>query len=115
MTSKRRGLIIGSVLAGSLLLGSAGLVAAQDPTASPSPNATWSGSVGMMGGGGTVGMMGGGGTVGMMGGGGTVGMMGGSGAAEMKAMAGLHQSMATNGTCDPTRMRGLHPQVRPNR
>ncbi|MBF6606321.1 MAG: hypothetical protein IVW53_12135 [Chloroflexi bacterium] len=106
MTSKRRGLIIGSVLAGSLLLGSAGLVAAQDPTASPSPNATWSGSVGMMGGGGTVGMMGGSGAA---------GMMGRMDAADMKAMAGLHQSMATNGTCDPTRMRAMHPQVRPNR
>ena len=85
MTSKRRGLIIGGVLAGSLLLGSAGLVAAQDPTASPSPSATWSGAAGMMGG------------------------------ADMKAMAGLHQSMATNGTCDPARMRALHPQVRTNR
>ncbi|HVA86033.1 MAG TPA: hypothetical protein VNF73_06900 [Candidatus Saccharimonadales bacterium] len=94
MTSKRRGLIIGGVLAGSLLLGSAGLVAAQDPTASPSPSATWSGAAGMMGGAGAAGMMGG---------------------ADMKAMAGLHQSMATNGTCDPARMRALHPQVRTNR
>lgn len=35
MNTKRRGFIAGGVLAGALLLGTAGLVAAQDPSAIP--------------------------------------------------------------------------------
>ncbi|MHB8399512.1 MAG: hypothetical protein ACYDCI_11350 [Candidatus Limnocylindrales bacterium] len=80
MASKRIGLIAGGILAGGLLLGTAGLVAAQDPTASPSAGPTTSGPAGMMGGSGTA------------------GMMGRMDAADIKAMGGLHQSMATNGT-----------------
>lgn len=60
MTTKRLRIFAGGVLAGGLLLGSAGLVAAANPTASPSANPTGptmpsSGWAGMMGGSGMMG------------------------------------------------------------
>ena len=56
MTTKRVSLLAGTILGGALLLGTAGLVVAQDPTTSPSPFGDAGKSGGMMGG---HGMMGG--------------------------------------------------------
>ena len=108
MTSKRIGIFAGGALAGALLLGTAGLALAQDP--SPSPT-TPSRGPGMMGGG--AGMMGGG--SGMMGGG--SGMMGGQAgrmnltADQWKQMDALHDQMIASGTCDPAQMQQFHGQL----
>lgn len=104
MAARRIGLVAGGILAGGLLLGTAGLVAAQNPTASPSASSTPSGSSGMMGG------------SGMMG----AGMMSGSGmgqmdAADIAAMTTMHQSVTANGTCDPAQMTQLHTQMHSSR
>ena len=48
MTTKRTNLLAGSLLSGALLLGTAGLVLAQDPN--PTPNATTETPGGMMNG-----------------------------------------------------------------
>ena len=121
MASRKIGILAGGALAGALLLGTAGLVAAQDPTATPSPT-PWSGmtgGAGMMGGGmaGGAGMMG---AAGMSGG----GMMGGTGAGmmggqmgtgtmtseQLEQMGKLHDQMAASGTCDQAQMQELHAQ-----
>ena len=47
MTTKRRRVVAGSMLAGAILLGTAGLAAAQDPTTTPRANPAWGGG-GMM-------------------------------------------------------------------
>jgi Spy/CpxP family protein refolding chaperone len=89
MTSKRLILVAGGLLAGTLLLVTAGLVAAQDPTGSPQPGGS-----------------------GMMGGQGWQGMMGGALDAEtLEQMQALHDSMARNGTVDWAQMQKLHDQM----
>ena len=91
MTTNRVRLFGGAILTGALLLGSAGLALAQDPTASPGPNWTGPSGSGMTGG------------QGMMTGG--QGMTGGSGMMDSQTMTGamgtMHASMATSGTYDP--------------
>ena len=103
MTSKRIGLLTGSLLAGALLLGTAGLVVAQDPTPSPTPTPWTVAPGGMMGGG----MMGGG----MMGGQGA-GMMGGMSGDQLEWMDQHHDRMVEDGSCDPADMQEFHVQVR---
>jgi Spy/CpxP family protein refolding chaperone len=87
MTSKRVSLFAGTILGGALLLGTAGLALAQDPTATPSPSVTR----------GTFG--------GMMGSQGVQGMMGGMDAGDIAAM---HRALGQNGTCDPKLMQSIH-------
>jgi Spy/CpxP family protein refolding chaperone len=87
MTSKRVSLFAGTILGGALLLGTAGLALAQDPTATPSPSVTR----------GTFG--------GMMGSQGVQGMMGGMDAGDIAVM---HRAMGQNGTCDPKLMQSIH-------
>ncbi len=50
MTTDRVRLVGGAILTGALLLGTAGLTLAQDPTASSGPHGTGSGGSGMTGG-----------------------------------------------------------------
>jgi Spy/CpxP family protein refolding chaperone len=106
MTSKKLGILAGSALAGALLLGTAGLAAAQDPTATPSPT-PWSGmnGAGMMGGQNGGGMMGG-----QMGG---AGMMGGVTLTpdQLEKMNELHDQMVASGTCDPAGMQEFHAEL----
>lgn len=102
MRSKRLRILAGGALAGTLLLGTAGLVAAQDPTPTPSPSM---GGAGMIGG---AGMMG---SAGMMGGAGTMGgaMSPGTMTSEpMEQMYALHDQMVASGACDPAQMRQFH-------
>jgi len=123
MASKRIGLMTGGLLAGALLLGTAGLVAAQDPTTTPSP--TTVGPGGMMGGQNGAGMMGGGGMMGgqngggMMGGQNGTGMMGGRmgtmTAEQLEQMDELHDQMLESGVCDLARMQEFHAQLNSNR
>lgn len=112
MQSKSIRVLAGGLLAGALALGTAGLVAAQDPTpkATPTPSG-WVGPRGMMGTGG--GMMGAGG--GMMGTGG--GMMGTDtmDEAHHQEMATMHDQMAAGTGCDPSHMGALHPEPTPSR
>ena len=89
MTSKRIGLVTGGMLAGALLLGTAGLVAAQDPT-------------GMTGGQMGAGMMGG-------------GQMGTMTADQLEQMDALHDQMIESGVCDPAQMQAFHAQLNANR
>jgi len=115
MTSKKLGILAGSALAGVLLLGTAGLVAAQDPTATPSPR-PWSGmnGAGMMGGQMGSGMMGGQmGGAGMMGGQDGNGMMGGVALTpdQLEKMNELHDQMVASGTCDPAGMQEFHAEL----
>jgi hypothetical protein len=116
MASKRIGVLAGSVLAGTLLLGTAGLVAAQDPTATPSPTA----GSGMTGGGGMMGGQMGAGMGGDMPGSygmGGAGMMDGTGTMtsdQLEQMDELHDQMIASGTCDPAQMQEVHAQHHPN-
>ena len=123
MTSKKLGILAGSALAGALLLGTAGLAAAQDPTATPSPT-PWSGmngagrmgghGGGMMGGQNGGGMMGGQmGAAGMMGGQDGTGMMGGVTLTpdQLEKMNELHDQMVASGTCDPAGMQEFHAEL----
>ena len=129
MTTKRVNLLAGTILGGALLLGTAGLVFAQDPMTSPSPSATSGMSGGMMGGQGQgQGMMGGQGQgqgQGMMGGQGQ-GMMGGQGqgqgmmgggmsAGQMPDMAAMHAAMGGDGNCDPELTQSMHQQYQSTR
>ena len=114
MTTKRVGMLAGTVLSGALILGTAGLTLAQDPTPTPSTSPGWEMPGGMMGGG--TGMMGGG--TGMMGGQTGTGMMGnmemnGTGmmsADQLRQMTSLHDQMVTSGTCDSAQMQQMHAQ-----
>ena len=119
MTTKRVNLLAGTILGGALLLGTAGLVFAQDPTTSPSPSATSGMSGGMMGGQGQgQGMMGGQGQgQGMMGGQGQgQGMMGGGmSAGQMPDMAAMHAAMGGDGNCDPELTQSMHQQYQSTR
>ena len=96
MTWRRLGIIAGGVLAVTLLLGTAGLAAAQDPTPSPSQM-----GAGMMGGQMGAGMMGG-----QMG----AGLMT---TQQLEQMDALHDQMVATGTCDPAQMQSLHAQHHP--
>ena len=118
MASKRTGLIAGGILA--LLVGTAGLAAAQDPTPAGRPgmngaNGMMNGANGMMNG--ANGMMNG--ANGMMNG--ANGMMNGAnGMATMDAdhlalMTAMHESTAAGGACDPALMQQMHQQVQPSR
>jgi len=104
MASKRIGLMASGLVAGALLLGTAGLVAAQDPT----------GPGGMMGGQNGAGMMGGQNGAGMMGGQNGAGMMGGEmgtmTAEQLERMEALHDQMIESGVCDPGAMQEFHAQ-----
>jgi hypothetical protein len=95
MTTKRVSLLAGTILGGALLLGTAGLVFAQDPTSTPGPASVPGMSGGMMGG------------QGMMG--------GGMGAGQMPDMAAMHAAMGQDGTCDPDLMQSMHEQYHPTR
>lgn len=102
MTLKRQGLITGGVLAGVLLLGTAGLAAAQDPSSSPTPNPMWTGpGAGMMGAG-MSGQMG----ATMMDG----GQMGAGMSGQMQAQ---HDQMVASGACDDAQMDAMHAQHHP--
>lgn len=90
MTSKRVSLFAGTILGGALLLGTAGLALAQDPTATPSPSVTRGTFGGMMGG---------------QGGQGGLAMMGAMDASDIGAM---HRAMGQSGTCDPKLMQSIH-------
>jgi Spy/CpxP family protein refolding chaperone len=106
MASKRIGILAGGALAGALLLGTAGLAFAQDPT--PTSGAGSSSGAGMMGGQGAAGMMGGQGAAGMMGG----AMDHGSLTPEqLQKMDALHDQMVASGTCDPAQMQQLHTEI----
>jgi len=104
MASKRMRFLGSGLLAGALALGTAGLVAAQDPTPTPAQNPGWVGSVGMMGGQyGPATMMGGQYGAGMMTG------------AQSQQMATLHDQMAASAACDSSQMQSLHAQRAPSR
>ncbi len=87
MASKRIGLLTGGLLAGALLLGTAGLVVAQGPASTPTPSSFGVGPRGMMG-----------------------GQMGIMSADLLKQMATLHDQMVKSGACDPAQMQELHAQ-----
>ena len=106
MATKRINILAGSILGGALLLGTAGLAFAQDPTAVPSPRTVPAMSGGMSGG-----MMSGGA---MSGGAMSGGMMSGQGM-DSAQMAAMHASMGQDGTCDPALMQSIHQQFQPIR
>ena len=115
MASKRIGLVTGGLLAGALLLGTASLVAAQDPTTTPSPSPTVVTPGGMMGGQNGSGMMGGQMGAGMMGGGMMDGQMGTMTADQLGQMDTLHDQMIKSGACDTAQMQAIHAQLNSNR
>ncbi len=129
MVSKRLGFITGGLLTGALLLGTAGLALAQDPTSTPmaSPSGIDQNGTGMMGGQNGTGMIGGqmgagmSGQMGagMMGGQNGAGMMGGQmgtmSASQLKQMTTLHDKMVKSGACDFSQMQALHVQHHPGR
>ena len=104
MASKRTGLIAGGILA--LLVGTAGLAAAQDPTPAGRPG--MNGANGMMNG--ANGMMNG--ANGMMNGANGMGTMD---ADHLALMTAMHESTAAGGACDPALMQQMHQQVQPPR
>jgi len=113
MASKRIGLMASGLVAGALLLGTAGLVAAQDPTG-PGGMMGGQNGAGMMGGQNGAGMMGGQNGAGMMGGQNGAGMMGGEmgtmTAEQLERMEALHDQMIESGVCDPGAMQEFHAQ-----
>ena len=100
MTTKRVNILAGAILGAVLILGTAGLVLATDPTSSPTASPTSGMPGGMMGG------------EGMMGG---QGMMGGMEAGSMPDMTAMHQAMGEDGTCDPAVMQSMHEQYHSTR
>ena len=89
MTTKRVNLLAGTILGGVLLLGTSGLVLAQDPTSTPTP-ATGSEASGDMG-----------------------GMMNGQGMVTGQGMTAMHEAMS-DGTCDPELMQSMHEAHHPS-
>ena len=109
MASMRFGLVTGGLLGGALLIGTAGMVAAQDAPATPTPpTAICSG--GMMGTQDAAGMMGGQSGAGMMG-----GQMITMTSEQLDAMDALHDQMIESGVCDPAQMQALHAQLNADR
>src|SRR3970040_2116685 len=98
MASKRTGLIAGGILA--LLVGTAGLAAAQDPTPAGRPGMR-SGANGMMNG-----------ANGMMNGANGMGTMD---ADHLALMTAMHESTAAGGACDPALRQQRHQQGQPSR
>ena len=94
MTTKRTNVLAGTLIGGILLLATAGLVLAQDPTSTPTPS-SMAGTCSAMGG------------QGMMGG---QGLMGGQ-VSEMNAM---HEAMGEGGTYSPELMQSMHEQYHSN-
>ncbi len=95
MTTKRVNLLAGTILAGALLLGTAGLVLAQEPTPGPSPSADWCTPATMMGG---------------------QGMTGGMDMDDMRPVMGaMHQAMSRDRSSDPKLMQTMHEQHHPTR
>jgi len=92
VNAKRKRLLMAGPLAAGILLGTAGLAIAQDPTSSLPPG-------GMMGGLPGVRMM-----AGLPG----VGMMGNLSADQLQKMRDLHDEMLASGRCDPADMAELH-------
>ena len=88
MASKRLGFITGGLLTGALLLGTAGLVLAQDPASTPTPSPSGIGQNG----------------AGMM-----VGQMGTMSADQLKQIATLHDEMVKSGG-NPLQMQQFHAQ-----
>lgn len=109
MASKRLGFITGGLLTGALMLGTAGLVLAQEPASTPTPSPTGIGPGSMMGGQNGAGMMGGQNGTGMMG-----GQMGTMSADQLKQMATLHDEMVKGGG-NPLQMQQFHVQHHPSR
>lgn len=108
MNMKRTNLLAGSLLGGALLLGTAGLALAQDPTSTPTPSPAARTPGGMMNGqamGAGKGMMNGQGM------GAEQGMMNG----QMPDMTAMHAAMTKDGTCDPASMPSMHDQNQPSR
>ena len=101
MASKRLGFLTGGLLTGALLLGTAGLALAQDPTTTPTPSPTAVAPAGMMGGQNGAGMMG--------------GQNGTMSADQLKQMAAIHNEMAKGGALDFSQMQALHAQHHPSR
>ena len=95
MTTKRVNLLAGTILGGVLLLGTSGLVLAQDPTSTPTP-AAGSEACDDMGG--------------MMTG---QGMMNGQGMVTGQGMTAMHEAMS-DGTCDPELMQSMHEAHHPS-
>src|SRR3990170_345403 len=89
MASKRTGLIAGGILV--LLVGTAGLAAAQDPTPAGRPCMN---GAGMMNGANGMGTM---------------------DADHYALMTAMHESTAAGGACDPALMQQMHQQVQPPR
>ena len=120
MASKRLGFITGGLLTGALLLGTAGLVVAQDPASKPTPSPSGIGQngTGMMGSQNGSRMMGSQNGAGMMGGQNGTGMMGGQmgtmSADQLKQMATLHDEMVKSGG-NPLQMQQFHAQHHPSR
>ena len=104
MNAKRTNLLAGTILGGALLLGTAGMVFAQDPTGPSSPSTTSGMGSGMMGA--RVGMMDG---AGMMNG---AGMMSGM---DADNIASMHKAMGAHANCDPALMQTMHQQVTQSR
>jgi hypothetical protein len=102
MTTNRVHLFGGAILTGALLLGTAGLALAQDPTASPGFD--WTGSGGMMGG---SGMMDNQAMTGAMG-----AMHASMTADQLKAMGAMHAKMTASGSGDPADMKAMHDRAR---
>ncbi len=100
MASKRLGFITGGLLTGALMLGTAGLVLAQEPASTPTPSPTGIGPGSMMGGQNGAGMMG--------------GQMGTMSADQLKQMATLHDEMVKGGG-NPLQMQQFHVQHHPSR
>ena len=120
MNTKRTNLLAGSLLGAALLLGTAGLALAQDPTSTPTPPPAAATPGGMMNGqgmGAGQGMMNGqgmGAGQGMMNGqgmGAGQGMMNG----QKPDMIAMHAAMSKDGTCDPALMPSMHDLDQPSR
>jgi len=98
MSRTRIGLVGAGMLAGSLLLGTAGLALADAPPATPTPSPTWT----MPGGGMMNGQNGG-------------GMMNGqNGGGMMNGQNGGGMMNGQNGHCDPDLMQSMHDQYHPD-
>ena len=102
MITKRTNLLAGSLLGGALLLGTAGLVLAQDPAPTPTTESPG----GMMNGRGMA--------AGQMPDMTAMHAAMGKGAGQMPDMTGMHAAMGKDGTFDPELMQSMHDQNHPS-